>query len=128
MAGMQRRNLQELTFGVLVLAAYEAQLGLVQRLLTSLWRRTHTFLVHVDLKSEQLERKLRDWSTSDPKLAPNVHVPRLLRPLLECFQSNSQPGQSTSSFVFPFSTIVKTIRKVRWPVTIEDDERGCALT
>eukprot|EP00439_Symbiodinium_sp_Y106_P079226 s515_g17.t3 len=76
MAGMQRRNLQELTFGVLVLAAYEAQLGLVQRLLTSLWRRTHTFLVHVDLKSEQLERKLRDWSTSDPKLAPNVHVER----------------------------------------------------
>ncbi|CAE7248366.1 Xylt1 [Symbiodinium sp. CCMP2592] len=75
MAGMQHRNLQEIAFGVLVLAAYEAQLGLVQRLLTSLWRRSHTFLVHVDLKSEQLERKLRDWSTSDPKLA-NVHVER----------------------------------------------------
>ncbi|CAE7754769.1 Xylt1 [Symbiodinium necroappetens] len=74
-AGMQQRNLQEVAFGVLVLAAYEAQLGLVQRLLTSLWRRTHTFLVHVDLKSEQLERKLRDWSASDPKLA-NVHVER----------------------------------------------------
>ena len=128
-AGMQQRNLQEVAFGVLVLAAYEAQLGLVQRLLTSLWRRTHTFLVHVDLKSEQLERKLREWSASDPKLA-NVHVPRL--PLDSSKPPQATPGhsgrRSQCKAVLLFYSIVfhSAILKVRWLVTIEDDARGYA--
>ena len=69
---MQHRSLQHLALGVLLLAAYQSQLVLIQHLVESFWHAAHTFLVHVDLKSQQLERQLRDWSAA-PRLS-NVHA------------------------------------------------------
>ena len=73
--GVQYHNLEHLALGVLVLAAYQSQLMLIQQLVESLWRAIHTFLIHVDLKFDQLAYRLQAWSRSDPNLA-NVHVPQ----------------------------------------------------
>ncbi|CAE8702832.1 unnamed protein product [Polarella glacialis] len=71
------RPARHVALAVLILAAYRQQAEFVKHLVQTLWDPRHSFLIHVDPKSEpagELLHDLRSWTATEPSLSANVHV------------------------------------------------------